>query len=170
MRIELTRPAWKAGVLPLNYTRSIKERHNLVRCEGCVKREPLIFIVAWKAANTKSGDERSSRVYYRPVWYAAFLAHRVQVAAYAYSLDLQFPLVFLVLCIKTLKMWRIWHRKKRRQLGFFQPVGWHRVILALFMRTQSSRWRWILVRGRGVFFWRVRVVFWSEIFWVSSAS
>ena len=25
MRIELTRPAWKAGVLPLNYTRSIKE-------------------------------------------------------------------------------------------------------------------------------------------------
>ena len=46
MRIELTRPAWKAGVLPLNYTRSIKERHNLVRCEGCVKREPLIFIVA----------------------------------------------------------------------------------------------------------------------------
>ncbi len=45
MRIELTRPAWKAGVLPLNYTRSIKEPHNLMMIDGCVKREQGVFTV-----------------------------------------------------------------------------------------------------------------------------
>ena len=41
MRIELTRPAWKAGVLPLNYTRLKKS--NLIVCASAVKRQKDLF-------------------------------------------------------------------------------------------------------------------------------
>ena len=39
MRIELTYPAWKAGVLPLNYTRVISDTigilsYNLIKCKN----------------------------------------------------------------------------------------------------------------------------------------
>ena len=42
MRIELTYPAWKAGVLPLNYTRVISDTigilsYNFIKCKNFFK-------------------------------------------------------------------------------------------------------------------------------------
>ena len=56
MRIELTQPAWKAGVLPLNYTRNI-QTYRALNCQ---------IFKSGGGGKIRTFEDRSQRVYSPP--------------------------------------------------------------------------------------------------------
>ena len=67
MRIELTQPAWKASVLPLNYTRIPK----------CTPQFVLLSFIDGGGGRIRTFEDRSQRVYSPPHLTALVPLHNI---------------------------------------------------------------------------------------------
>ena len=120
MRIELTQPAWKAGVLPLNYT----------RVKGVFIFLGLIFkSFLWWRGKDRTFEDRSQRVYSPP--------HLTALVPLQIIIGMNFDVLILYVLIKI---------NRNKAMKSFMILGKYPVIEAI--KSKSERLLKVYILGQ----------------------